>query len=82
MKEHTEYVVGFLFSVDESVVALITKSRPTWQRGLKNGIGWHVEDGELALDAMRREILEETGGQSLDWKHKIVLRGGNYMVDF
>ncbi len=82
MAQYTEYVVGFLFSTDENFVALITKNRPTWQKGLKNGIGGHIEDGESSLDAMHREFLEETGLEILDWEHKIVLRGGNYRVDF
>ncbi len=62
-----EYVCGFLFSADESQVALILKNRPEWQAGHLNGIGGHVETEELPLKAMRREFNEEAGVDIEDW---------------
>lgn len=56
-----EYVAGFLFSPDRRRVALIEKQRPRWQRGLLNGIGGKIENGESAFQAMEREFGEETG---------------------
>lgn len=82
MSQHTEYVVGFLFSANEEFVALITKNRPEWQRHLQNGIGGHVEEGETAIEAIHREFFEETGVSGLNWEQKVVLYGGNYRVDF
>lgn len=52
------YVAGFLICGDE--VLLIQKLKPSWQRGRWNGVGGHVEDGEGAIDAMIREMKEET----------------------
>ena len=56
-----KYVTGFLFSADASHLVLIKKINPAWQRGLFNGIGGKVEANEIAVDAMVRECLEETG---------------------
>jgi 8-oxo-dGTP diphosphatase len=55
----TRYVVGFLFSKDFRLVALIRKMKPAWQAGLLNGIGGKIEAGESTLDAMIREFHEE-----------------------
>lgn len=60
------YVVGFMFSEDREHVALIRKERPVWQKGLLNGIGGKVEEGESSEAAMEREFKEETGYQA-DW---------------
>lgn len=54
-----KYVAGFLFCFGE--VALIQKKRPEWQKGLWNGIGGKIEDGEFTDHAMYREFLEEAG---------------------
>jgi 8-oxo-dGTP pyrophosphatase MutT (NUDIX family) len=54
------YVVGFLFSQDESKVLLVWKNRPAWQNGKLNGIGGKIEAGETPLQAMEREFKEET----------------------
>jgi 8-oxo-dGTP diphosphatase len=62
------YTLGFLFSLDRSNVALISKNRPDWQRGKLNGIGGHIEATELAHTAMEREFLEETGVEIKAWK--------------
>jgi 8-oxo-dGTP diphosphatase len=62
------YVVGFLFGHDKTMVALIKKSRPEWQKGMLNGIGGKIENSENALTAMRREFKEEAGADVSDWK--------------
>ena len=53
-------VCGFMFSEDGLSVALIRKNRPEWQAGKYNGIGGHIEEGELYIEAIRREFEEET----------------------
>lgn len=69
----TDYVVGFAFSL--GFVLLIKKARPAWQKDKLNGVGGHVEDGELPQDAMVREFFEETGifTSVRDWKHFAVV---------
>ena len=62
-----EYVCGFLFNTAGTRVALILKNRPEWQMGNYNGIGGHVEPGELPEDAIRREFKEETGVDVENW---------------
>ena len=71
----TDYVVGFAFSRDARRVLLVRKQRPAWQRGRFNGIGGHVEEGELPLEAMRREFFEETDllTSLRDWCHFAVV---------
>ena len=63
------YTLGFLFSKDGNVVWLIRKKRPTWQAGLLNGVGGHIEKDESAIDAMIREFKEEAGLSIADWNH-------------
>lgn len=55
------YVLGFLFSRDETRVALLRKTRPAWQAGRLNGVGGHAEEGETFDQAMAREAREELG---------------------
>jgi 8-oxo-dGTP diphosphatase len=55
------YVCGFAFSKDKRNVLLIKKNRPDWQKGLFNGIGGHIENGETPSQAMVREFCEEAG---------------------
>ncbi len=65
------YVLGFMFSEDRRYVALIEKNRPTWQAGLLNGVGGHIEDDDDGPGtAMAREFREETGVQTDpgDWE--------------
>ena len=59
-KVKDRYVLGFVFSLDASRVLLIWKNRPEWQKGKLNGIGGKIEEGELPIDAMKREFSEET----------------------
>lgn len=77
-----KYVLGFLFSGDEHQVALILKKRPLWQKGLFNGIGGKVEDGETFEEAMEREFGEETGVKIEKelWKHFTTIVAEDYEV--
>lgn len=59
--KQTQYVLGFAFDPAFKYVVLIEKLNPKWQRGLHNGVGGHVEDGENYQQAMEREFREETG---------------------
>ena len=59
-------VVALVFGPDSRgtpgrYVALVTKARPEFQKGLLNGPGGKVEAGELPMDAVARETDEETG---------------------
>ena len=72
-KEMRRAVCGFLFSPSYDHVVLIHKKRPDWQAGKLNGVGGKVEEGEFALDAMRREFQEETGVRIEDWDAFLVL---------
>lgn len=63
------YVLGFAFD-KRGAVALICKARPDWQEGKWNGIGGHVEKGEIPSAAMAREFMEETTMRirATDWR--------------
>lgn len=62
-------VVGFMFCGVH--VLLVNKQKPKWQKGLWNGVGGKVEDGETPVFAMPREFLEETGIKTTQdyWTH-------------
>lgn len=68
------YVAGFLVS-EAGLIALVLKSKPEWQKGLWNGIGGKIEDGETPHQAMVREFEEETGLSTCesDWTHRVTL---------
>ena len=74
-------VVGFLFSKDEKIVALIWKKRPEFQAGKLNGIGGNIEPGESPYDAMIREFKEETGTDVRDWKHFCKMTGSEFELE-
>lgn len=74
----TEYVVGFLH--DGSHVALIEKKRPEWQKGRLNGIGGHIEQGEMPIEAMRREFHEEADLAIDSWELTVIMTGENEVV--
>ena len=48
------YVLGFAFNKNFREVLLILKNKPQWQKGLYNGIGGKIEEGELPIEAMVR----------------------------
>lgn len=78
----TEYVVGFLYNERKSIVVLIEKQRPAWQKGRLNGVGGHIEPGETPLDAMRREFWEEAGVKIDDWELAVEMTGRTWRVHF
>lgn len=69
------YVLGFAFHEETQSVALVHKLHgPAPVINKWNGIGGHVEEGEPALMAMRREFEEETGVMLMDWTRFCALR--------
>jgi 8-oxo-dGTP diphosphatase len=76
------YVLGFAFDPYLHNVTLIRKTRPEWQKDRMNGVGGHIEEGELSCEAMRREFGEETGTQEdIHWVQYAVLHGVDWEVD-
>ncbi|MBD1570311.1 NUDIX domain-containing protein [Aliivibrio sp. S10_S31] len=79
------YVTGFMFSKNIKNVALIKKIKPTWQKGLYNGIGGKVECNETASEAMAREFEEETGVKTHpdEWRlYTIITSPNEYEISF
>lgn len=76
------YVVGFYFDNSRDNVLLIRKKRPAWQAGKLNGVGGHIEAGELPKEAMIREFREETELHVFEWRQFCTLTGPSYRVYF
>ena len=74
------YCLGFAFSLDLKKVLTIRKKRPAWQAGRLNGIGGKQEPGETALQAMKRECLEETGVHIENWEYFATIEGPDFTV--
>lgn len=81
MSNTKKWVVGFLFR-NEREVALVSKAHPSWQAGKLNGVGGKINDGELPLEAMQREFLEEAGATVKEWKEFALLRVQDGEVHF
>ncbi len=81
-EKQVDYVVGFLCDRERQLVVLIEKQKPDWQRGKLNGVGGHIEKGELPVHAMEREFEEETGLFLTGWEHSITLTGPEARVFF
>ena len=64
-----DYVCGFMFSKSQEHVVLIKKQKPAFLKGLWNGVGGKIEEGEISVEAMVREFREETGVSTVcsDW---------------
>lgn len=77
-----EYVVGFLFDEKRENVVLIEKTKPEWQRGLLNGVGGKIEDGERPDQAMEREFQEETGLIIGEWMAFCQIENADWRVYF
>jgi 8-oxo-dGTP diphosphatase len=75
------FVVGFALSTDKKHVVLIEKQK-SWCKGLLNGVGGSIEEGESPLDAVRREFLEETGLGIRNWEFFCQLHEPNAVVEF
>ncbi len=76
------FVVGFLFSEDFKLVALIEKLKPSYLAGKLNGLGGKVEPGESPAEAMRREFQEEGGLLIPDWRaYARVSDSSNFIMD-
>lgn len=58
--QKTLYSLAFIFTPSFQKVLLVTKNRPNWQKGKLNGIGGHIEKNESAIQAVTREVFEET----------------------
>ncbi len=72
--DKANYVLGFLFTRDNSRVVLIQKKRPVELAGKWNGVGGHIEEGESSVEAMTREFCEEAGLSILDWQYRLEYR--------
>ena len=70
------YVLGFLFTSDFKGVWLIRKNKPEWQKGLLNGIGGKIEEGENQMQAMVREFKEEADLDITDWREFCIITDG------
>lgn len=78
------YVVGFAFTPEKERVYLIRKARPEWQRGLLNGIGGKIENGETSEQAMVREFKEEAGLEVKTWEPvvRLLIEGNGAEIYF
>jgi 8-oxo-dGTP diphosphatase len=76
------YVMGFAFSKDLEKVLLILKNRPAHLAGFLTGPGGRIEALESPLDAVEREVSEETGLRISDWVpcERREVRGGTMDV--
>ena len=70
----TSAVIGFL-RVPGGRVVVIRKQQPQWQAGRLNGVGGHLEEGEVPLAGMQREWAEEIGpGDPPSWRRFAILK--------
>lgn len=77
------YVVGLIFNTQADRIVLVRKDRPEKLAGKISGPGGKVEAGETSLEAIQREIKEETGlvVPSRAFRHCATLRDDVSNVD-
>jgi 8-oxo-dGTP pyrophosphatase MutT (NUDIX family) len=77
-----KYVLGFLFNDDLSKVVLIRKNRPTWMRGLLNGVGGELHRAKNEFESMYLEFKEEAGVSIIpdDWFKFCEMSGPDWIV--
>lgn len=76
------YVLCFIFNEAREYVVLLEKKRPDWQAGKLNGVGGKLEGSESFLDAVIREVQEETGIKTIasDWVGVAQLKSSRFIV--
>lgn len=74
-----QMVLGIVYDQQRQVV-LIRKDRPSWQAGRLNFPGGKVEEGERPVDAVRREVHEETGLDIVGWEPVATLIGPTWNI--
>lgn len=62
-----KYVVGFIFDPKIENILLIKKVKPDWQKDFYNGIGGKIEENETSLEAIMREVKEESNLNIKSW---------------
>jgi 8-oxo-dGTP diphosphatase len=81
MENKIEYVLGFAYNkIGDTIVVLIKKNRPLWQKGLLNGVSGHIEINETPYEAMKREFHEETGVIVDDWENYCIIVNESYII--
>jgi len=73
-----EYTIGIAFCDDFRKVLLIRKMKPKWQKGLLNFPGGKVEEDELPIMCVVRELKEECSLNTIidEWRYIGFMKGG------
>jgi 8-oxo-dGTP diphosphatase len=74
------FVLALLYTADRTQVVLMRRTRPAWQAGRVNALGGRLKDGELAKDAARREVREESGVDVAQWIEVLVWEDAEYRM--
>lgn len=62
------YVLAFMVNATKNQILLIKKKRPAFQAGKMNGIGGKIEGDETPVEAIIREVEEETGIKTTEYE--------------
>jgi ADP-ribose pyrophosphatase len=62
------YVLAFMVNATKNQILLIKKKRPAFQAGKMNGIGGKIEGDETPVEAIIREVEEETGLKTTEYE--------------
>jgi 8-oxo-dGTP diphosphatase len=79
-----KYVLGFALTKNKNKVLMIQKNRPSFQKGLFNGIGGKIEEFDAnSLNALIREFQEETSliTKQNDWFFLDEINGKDFSID-